>query len=340
MNRPILAAIATPVAAALLVVVLIAVLHPGALLHPNSVLHSPSESPGRQTTGHCADRSISTPFVGVAINPPIAGSAQSFSSATKVRLELVEFYTAFLKPFPQFEIEQAVGHGMLPLVQINPRGISLSRIAAGHYDPYIRQYANAVKKFGCPVVISFGHEMNGSWYSWGRPRTSPATFIAAWRHIFRVFAAEHVVNVTWSWDPDHVWQPNHGGSWASLWWPGSAYVDWIGIDGYQRPGETFNSIFSRQLANIRSFTSKPVFIAETGVQPSRSEASQISGLFTAVRRYHLAGLIWFDINRKEQWKLEGNPTGLAAFHRAAGKTERVDSISAATSLRRRLASVP
>jgi hypothetical protein len=164
--------------------------------------------------------------------------------------------------------------------------------------------------------------MNGSWYSWGRPRTSPATFIAAWRHIFRIFAAEHVRNVTWSWDPDHVWQPDHGGSWASEWWPGAAYVNWVGIDGYQRPGETFNSIFRRQLANIRSVTSKPVYIAETGVQPSASEASQISGLFTAVRRYRLAGLVWFDINRKEQWKLEGNPTGLAAFHSAAGKTTR------------------
>ena len=88
------------------------------------------------------------------------------------------------------------------------------------------------------------------------------------------------------------------------------------MDGYQRPGDTFKSVFARQLANIRSFTSKPVYIAETGVEPGASQVSQISALFTAAKRYHLAGLVWFDINRKEQWKLEGDTLGLAAFRRA------------------------
>jgi hypothetical protein len=76
-------------------------------------------------------------------------------------------------------------------------------------------------------------------------------------------------------------------------------------------------VFGRQLANIRSFTSKQVFIAETGVAPGATQASQISGLFSAVRREHLAGLIWFDIDRKEKWRLEGDPSGLLAFRQAA-----------------------
>src|SRR5438093_1443625 len=83
----------------------------------------------------------------------------------------------------------------------------------------------------------------------------------------------------WAWDQDHVWRHDYGFSWASKWWPGAAYVDWVGIDGYQRPRETFNSVFAKQLANIRSFTRKPVFIAETGVAPSGDQSSQIAGLF-------------------------------------------------------------
>jgi hypothetical protein len=260
------------------------------------------------------------PFTGVAINPPITQAAQSFSRATRTRLGVIEFYSAFLRPFPKYEAGQAARRGALPLIQVNPRNVSLASIAAGRYDAYLRNYAGAVRAFRCRLVLSFGHEMNGSWYSWGRPRTSPATFIAAWRHIYRVFRAEHVRNVTWSWDPDHVWQPDHGGSWASEWWPGGAYVDWVGIDGYQRSGETFQSVFAKQLSNIRSFTAKPVFIAETGVQPGAGQAAQITGLFAAARRDHLAGLIWFDINRKENWKLEGDPPGLAAFHYAAAAT--------------------
>ena len=67
------------------------------------------------------------------------------------------------------------------------KDVSLASIAVGHYDAYLRTYAHAVRTFRCRVVLSFGHEMNGSWYSWGRPQTSPATFIAAWRqHLSRV----------------------------------------------------------------------------------------------------------------------------------------------------------
>jgi hypothetical protein len=73
------------------------------------------------------------------------------------------------------------------LVQLQPNGVTLASIAAGHSDDYLRSYADAVIAFGHPVILSFGHEMNGSWYSWGYGRASPATFVAAWRHIVRLF---------------------------------------------------------------------------------------------------------------------------------------------------------
>jgi mannan endo-1,4-beta-mannosidase len=327
MRRSVLAAVALPAGAAIVVCGVLLARRPSSLLHPSTVLHSASP-PSSAHAGSgpapatCADRSVPMPFTGVAINPPITETARSFSDATRTRMDVIEFYSGFPRPFPSHEARQAAGGGALPLIQLNPRNVSLASIAGGHYDTYLRTYADAVRAFGCHVVLSFGHEMNGSWYSWGRPGTSPATFIAAWRHIYRFFKAQHVHNVTWSWDPDHVWQPSHGGSWASEWWPGAAYVDWVGIDGYQRPGETFNSIFAKQLANIRSFTKKPLYIAETGVEPSTDQPSQISGLFAAVRQYHLAGLIWFDIDRKEKWKLEGDSRGLAAFHKAAAELAR------------------
>ncbi len=319
MRHPVIAAVALPLGAALAAGGLLLATRPSSLLHPSTVLPSITHThvgaePSAET---CRDHTVRMPFTGVAINPPITQAAQSFGQATRTRLGVIEFYTAFLRPFPRYEAAQAARGGALPLIQVNPRNVSLAGIAAGRYDAYLWKYARAVRSFRCRLVLSFGHEMNGTWYSWGRPRTSPATFIAAWRHIYRIFREGHVHNVTWSWDPDHVWQPGHGGSWASEWWPGAAYVDWVGVDGYQRSGDTFQSIFAKQLANVRSFTSKPVFIAETGVQPGADQPAQIAGLFAALRRDHLAGLIWFDINRKENWKLEGDSRGLTAFHDAA-----------------------
>ena len=87
-----------------------------------------------------------------------------------------------LRPLPR--------HDAVPLVQINPEGVKLKTIASGQYDPYLRSYALAVRAFGHRVIISFGHEMNGSWYSWGYGHTSPAVFVTAWRHIVTIFRQE------------------------------------------------------------------------------------------------------------------------------------------------------
>ena len=71
----------------------------------------------------------------------------------------------------------------MPLVQINPKGISLAAIAAGHYDTYLTSYAEAVRSYRDPVILGFGHEMNGNWYSWGYRHPPAPAFVAAWRHI-------------------------------------------------------------------------------------------------------------------------------------------------------------
>ena len=82
---------------------------------------------------------------------------------------------------------------------MDPKNISVEAIASGHYDGYLTSYAETVRHYHHPVIVSFGHEMNGDWYSWGYKRTSPATFIAAWRHIVSLFRALGAQNVTWLW---------------------------------------------------------------------------------------------------------------------------------------------
>ena len=92
--------------------------------------------------------------------------------------------------------EQAYRHHAVVLVQIDPSYASLAAIARGSYDSYLRSYADSVRHFGHAVIIGFGHEMNAPWYSWGCPHIRPATFVAAWRHIVRLFHAQGADNVT------------------------------------------------------------------------------------------------------------------------------------------------
>lgn len=315
MKKTVLVAMATPVAAAVVVgAVLVATRHTALpRLTPVARPHGPSPS-SSPPAGRCAKPAVATPFAGIAVNPQITPHVTSFERATGAHVGVVEFYDAFNGPFQRWEARQATALRALPLIQLNPRNVALADIAAGKYDTPIKRYADAVKAYRCQVALSFGHEMNGWWYTWGRPWTSPGTFIAAWRHIHDVFAAQHVTNVIWSWDPTHQYQGKTA-SFASQWYPGDAYVDWIGIDGYLGAGQTFADVFARQLADIRRVTSKPVFIGETGVAGGPRQGWQIAGLFAGVRKYHLIGLVWFDLDRKQPWRLEGRQAALAGYRK-------------------------
>jgi mannan endo-1,4-beta-mannosidase len=255
-------------------------------------------------------------FVGVAVNGGIAAGVRSFRRTTGARIAMVEIYTRFGAPFPWRTLRRVTATGATPLMQWNPRGSSLPRITTGRYDSYLRHYATSVKRLGHRVVLSFGHEMNGTWNSWGAGHARPSRFVAAWRRIHNIFRRAGVRNVAWSWDPSHVGEP------PRPWWPGRRYVDKIGIDGYQRPGDTFAHIFADRLASIRHFTSKPVYIAETSVAPGRHQVRQIVDLFNGVQRFHLSGFVWFDINHLERWRLEGRHAAVRAFRRAVARTRR------------------
>lgn len=265
---------------------------------------------------------IPEPFVGIATNRDFAASVASFGQATGAHLRLVELYDPFPGQFQSAHARQAIALGGLPLIQLNPRSISMARLASGAYDSDIRSYARQVKAFRCYVVLSFGHEMNGWWYPWGLPDTPPAVFKAAWRHFHDVFAAAGVRNVIWSWDPTHQYsqfRPGEVATPASEWYPGDKYVNWIGFDGYIGGGQTFTEIFSYQLRGIRRLTHKPIYLAETGVGDGSQAARQVANLFAGIRRWHLIGLVWFDLNRKNSWTVEGKPAKDAAFRKAIAR---------------------
>jgi Glycosyl hydrolase family 26 len=245
---------------------------------------------------------------------------------------IFEFYTSFPRKFDVAGAEHAVQLHAVPLIQLNPgkrHPKVIRQIANGVYDPQIRQYADAVKHFKSCVIISFGHEMNGWWYRWGGRWTKPATFIKAWRHVHDIFEEQHATNVIWSFDPSHQYQQlpkkSHlAATPAGKWYPGSKYVDIIGLDGYlglNNKGlpQSFGGIFGFQINNLKKFD-KPIYLAETAVSPGPHAAAQIADLFAGIKANHLAGLVWFDAVGKHDYRLGINNAedvaykkGLAGF---------------------------
>ena len=248
--------------------------------------------------------------------PSSYAGARSFTTATGVRPNVVVYYSGWLEQFQASFARTAAGSGAVPLVQINPAGVNVTAIAAGQYDGYLRSYAAAVHRYGHPVILSFGHEMNGDWYSWAAGHTAPATFVQAWRHVVDVFRAAGTWNVTW------LWTVNVPGGRAGVvsprpWWPGSKYVTWVGIDGYYySPATKFSSLFGPAIASVRTWTRKPILVAETSATSAAGQPAKIADLFAGVRLYGLLGFVWFNTETNQDWQLT-SPAAITAFKRAA-----------------------
>jgi mannan endo-1,4-beta-mannosidase len=227
-------------------------------------------------------------------------------------------------------------HGVIPFVQIDPSLASVAGIVDGAYDGYLKLYADSVADYGHQVVIGFGHEMNGSWYSWGYGHVAPSTFVAAWQHIWNVFHSEGADNVTWLWTIQAD-QPGTGQPIVS-WWPGPRYVNWVGIDGYySKPSDTFDSVFVPTIDKVRTFTGKPILLSETAVGRPDNQFNNILNLFDGMLRYKTLGLVWFDKNQihqttppgtpHEDWRIEDNGLAELAFRDGVHRLTLVSSSS-------------
>jgi mannan endo-1,4-beta-mannosidase len=240
----------------------------------------------------------------------------AFTAATGVNPKVVTYYSGWKESFQAGFATTVRKHGAVPLVQINPFGVRLTAIASGRYDGYLKTFAEAVRSYRDPVILGFGHEMNGNWYSWGYRHTSPAAFVAAWRHIVTLFRSLGVRNVTWMWTVNVI-QTRFGTPSPAPWWPGSSYVTWVGMDGYyQDPSWTFASLFGPTIAAVRELTHDPILIAETAAAPATVQPAKIADLVAGVHLYGLLGFVWFDVSRTEQWGLS-SPAAIAAFRRSA-----------------------
>jgi hypothetical protein len=185
-------------------------------------------------------------------------------------------------------------------------GISIANVTNGTYDTYLTEFADAVRAFGHPVLLTFDHEMNGDWYPWGDIEVTPAQWIAAWQHVTSLISSI-APNVTW------VWAPNieQGAAPVSRYWPGTGHanphVGVIGLDGYLRKsGSTWANTFSASVADLESVSggSYPFIVAETGVPAADSDAArQIDSLVSGARSAGATALMYFDSG--PEWSLTG-----------------------------------
>jgi hypothetical protein len=236
--------------------------------------------------------------------------------------------------FPSQAADAAVSRGAMPIVTWEPRDprgggaqpqYALRTIVAGEHDAYIRRWAQEAAAWGKPIYLRFAHEMNGDWYPWssGVNGNTSAEYVSAWRHVHDVFRQEGATNVRW------VWSPNEDGStpFADV-YPGDAYVDWVGIDGYNwgttqewSEWSSLSEIFGPAYRQLTTMTDKPMIIAETAsTEVGGDKAAWIrQGLLKDLPSQfpRIRAVVWFDENKETSWSVNSSEAALAAYREAA-----------------------
>ena len=123
--------------------------------------------------------------------------------------------------------------------------------SAGTSDTYWTALGNNLISWGLgSSVLRIGREFNGNWYGWSPSVTgdTAAQYIAGYRHIVTLLRGLTGAHFTFQWNP--ILDPA-----ATLlssifsYYPGSAYVDSIGIDSYDwNDYTTISSPYARSLA--------------------------------------------------------------------------------------------
>jgi beta-mannanase len=256
--------------------------------------------------------------------PSVTSFASEFAADIGRQPEITMWYHDFGDSLlTSSEITALNASGQTPMVTWEPYNASLSSIAGGSYDSYIRSSAKAAKSYGKELMVRFAHEMNGTWYPWARS----ASYVPAWQRIVNIFREEGATNVKF------VWAPNvdrTGSMPFTGYFPGESYVDYIGLDGYNfgdtsgNSWSTLESVFSASYAKITALSAKPLIITETAsseIGGSKAEWIRVGFLKTIPEKFpRVTGVIWFNKDQEDRWRIDSSQESLEAYREVANCT--------------------
>lgn len=244
---------------------------------------------------------------------------------------IAQWYVAWggEQPFPTGAAELVRTRGQVPMITWEPwdwragpvqREYALSRTIHGVHDDYIRGWARQTRAYEGVVYLRFAPEMNGNWNPWSESANGNAAgeYVQAWRHVHAIFAEERVANVRWTWTP---FVNYNGSTRLSDLYPGDAWVDVVGVDGYNwgptfaESWLSFSMIFRPTVQDITSLTGRPLWVTEVGcAEKGGDKAAWITDMFDVIGRDpRIGALIWFNANKETDWRIDSSAAALSSF---------------------------
>ena len=121
------------------------------------------------------------------------------------------------------------------------------------------------------MYLRIGYEFDGAW---NRGYANKTSYILAFRRIVEVMREQAVKNVAYVWQAstsplDDIIDTSHEN--IQDWYPGDAYVDWLGLSWFLPAdevghGQTSQRLLADEVVTLARFKHKPVMIAEAAPQ--------------------------------------------------------------------------
>ncbi len=259
--------------------------------------------------------------------------------------------------------------GSLPFVRLMLRSstaqnqaeptFTVQNITDGWFDHDLHVWCAAARDFRTPILVEYGTEVNGSWFSWngvwngggtadgyGDPTQpdGPERFRDAYRRIIQICRAEDARNITWVFHVNADDNPEESWNRFENYYPGDEWMDWIGVSDYgaQTPQDDYWISFRADLdpiyPRLAALTpNKPIVVLEFGATDNNPRgdqalwARQALADITSFRYPRLTGFAWWN----EWWqnddnaahdtnmRVQANPDLAAVFQELVGRNPLV-----------------
>ncbi len=245
----------------------------------------------------------------------------------KTDMEMVFSHWGNQKNFPSEYASRIGGAGKTMVIfweavdynrdYFNQPEYSFDAVLSGKLDDFFIRYASQAKQYGKPVILIPYSEFNGNWFPWCATcgTNTPQKFIDSYRYINKFFV--DVPNVKFAWVPNNDSLPDTTANSIEKFYPGDAYVDYVGVDGFNFGGsaeQTFKQVFDNSLQKLKNYN-KPIYIFSMATHENINKATWIKNALTEeLYKYpEVKGFLWFNKNKEKDWRVNSNSEALDAF---------------------------
>ncbi len=229
---------------------------------------------------------------------------------------IVSIYASWSQHPPISGLEAAAASGAIPMVSLHC-GPTDAAMISGSYDGLLRADAEAYRAYGGPVLLRWFWEMNldlpGRDASClGTGKVASFDYKQAWKHIWNIFHQAGADNVAFVWAPSAA----KGAPSAKPYYPGAAYVNWIGVDLLDRSGYGPFAAMFEGFYDIWVAQHKPMIMSETGAVGSAAQAAWLGEMATSVPEEfpQLRAIVYVDAtNNRGNYILKPGTEGFAKF---------------------------